>query len=111
MANAKARSLRQSMTDAERRLWSALRDRRLDGHKFKRQHPIGPFIADFACVELKIIIEADGGQHAGNTRDEPRTRWLEGRGWRVLRFWNNEILANTNGVLETIAEALRQGDQ
>jgi len=108
MANATARNLGQTMTDAERRLWSALRDRRLIGAKFKRRHPIGPFIADFACVELKLVIEADGGQHSENSRDEGRTIWLESQGWQVLRFWNNEILANTTGVLETIAKAIKE---
>jgi len=98
------------MTDAEKRLWSALRDRRLVGYKFRRQRPIGPFIVDFACVERKLIVEADGGQHAGSERDEQRTARLERRGWRVLRFWNNDILANPSGVVETILRALKGMD-
>jgi len=108
MANARARQLRLNQTDAERRLWAALRDRRLVGYKFRRQRPIGPFIVDFVCIEHKLVIEADGGQHADNEADESRTAWLQGRGWRVLRFWNNEILANTRGVIETIAAALQK---
>jgi very-short-patch-repair endonuclease len=111
MANAKARNLRHTMTDAEKRLWSALRDRRLDGHKFKRQHPIGAYIADFACIESRLIVEADGGQHADNEPDQKRTAWLKSQGWRVLRFWNNDILANTRGVVETIAETLRSANK
>jgi len=111
MANARARQLRLNQTDAERRLWAALRDRRLVGYKFRRQRPIGPFIVDFVCIEHKLVIEADGGQHADNEADESRTAWLQGRGWRVLRFWNNEILANTRGVIETIVAALRKSRQ
>jgi very-short-patch-repair endonuclease len=102
-----ARDLRQLSPDAEIRLWAALRDRRLAGHRFRRQHPIGPYIADFACTRHRLIIEADGGQHNGSAADDRRTQWLTQRGWRVLRFWNNDILANTEGVLETILAALR----
>lgn len=94
------------MTDAERRLWSALCDRRIAGHKFRRQHPVGPYILDFACVELRLAIEADGGQHADSVRDARRTAWLAGEGWRVLRFWNNDILGNIEGVAARIQEAL-----
>jgi very-short-patch-repair endonuclease len=104
----RARKLRREQTDAEGRLWYLLRNRNLAGRKFKRQLPIGPYIADFACVELKLIVEADGGQHADQmTYDEKRTEWLESRGWRVLRFWNNDILTNTEGVSETLLEAIR----
>jgi len=98
----RARILRRDATDAERRLWSALRDRRLRGYRFRRQHPIGDYIVDFACPRHRLIVEADGGQHADSTADRHRTAWLEGEGWRVLRFWNNEALANTEGVVETI---------
>jgi len=94
------------MTDAERRLWSALRSRRLRGFKFRRQYPIGPYIADFACVAHKLVVEADGGQHAESDGDALRTAWLEKRGWRVVRFWNNDILSNTQGVLETVLRVL-----
>ena len=106
MASRKARQLRITMTDTERRLWSALRGRRLQGYKFRRQHPLGPFILDFACVEHRLVIEADGGQHVESDDDRRRTAWLERRGWRVVRFWNNDILANPEGVQEVIWETL-----
>ena len=109
MLNPRARQLRTDMTDAERRLWSLLRNRRLDGHKFRRQHPIGSFIADFACVERMLIVEADGGQHSDES-DAGRTAWLEREGYRVIRFWNNDILGNLDGVLQMIVEALNQQD-
>jgi very-short-patch-repair endonuclease len=106
MSSQKARQLRQSSTDAERRMWSALRDRRLLKFKFRRQHPIGRYIVDFACTEHQLIIELDGGQHADSPTDPCRTAWLETQGWRVIRFWSNDVLANTNGVIETILRAL-----
>jgi very-short-patch-repair endonuclease len=82
--------------------------RNLDGVKFRRQFPIGPFVADFACLEHRLVIEVDGGQHASRTQaDEFRTARLEEEGWRVLRFWNNEVLENTEGVMERIAMELR----
>jgi very-short-patch-repair endonuclease len=102
-----ARRLRRDPTDAERILWKQLRSRALDGHKFVRQQPIGRFIADFACREKRLIIEVDGGQHADNERDKARDRWLLEHNYRVLRFWNNEIICNLYGVLEAIADALR----
>ena len=94
------------MTDAERRLWSVLRDRRLYGYKFRRQHPVGPFVLDFACIEHRLAVEADGGQHADNAADQRRTAWLDREGWRVLRFWNNDILDNPTGVADSILRAL-----
>jgi very-short-patch-repair endonuclease len=108
MPNAHARQLRQAAMDAERRLWSALRDRRLSGYRFRRQYPIGRFIVDFACARHHLIVEADGGQHADSETDRVRTAWLEEQGWRVLRFWNNDVLANTNGVVETILKELQK---
>lgn len=108
MPNLYARRLRIDMTDAERRLWSLLRGRRLGCHKFRRQHPVGPFIADFACFEKMLIVEADGGQHADNPDDQRRTDWLRRQGWRVVRFWNNEILRNSEGVAEAILQALAE---
>ena len=102
-----ARNLRRRQTDAERRLWSRLRDRRLVGAKFSRQVPIGPYIVDFCCRELKLIIELDGGQHAIRAAyDGERIAFLERLGYRVLRFWDNEALGSTDGVLIRIVEAL-----
>jgi very-short-patch-repair endonuclease len=99
-----ARRLRRNQTDAERVLWFRLRDRRLNGLKFKRQVPFDKYIADFCCAEARLIIELDGGQHA--TRDETnRTAVLEAMGYLVLRFWNNDVLQNTDGVLEEILNA------
>ena len=106
MASKRARELRQSSTDAERRLWKALRARQLGGYKFRRQQSIGPFIADFVCVPHKFIIELDGSQHAESAYDEARTAWLQEHGWRVLRFWNNDVLLNTEGVVEAIQKEL-----
>jgi adenine-specific DNA-methyltransferase len=102
-----ARNLRRSQTDAERRLWARLRDRRLTGVKFSRQVPIGPYFVDFCCRELKLIVELDGGQHATQgPYDAERTAFLERLGYRVVRFWDNDALANTEGVLIRILEAL-----
>jgi very-short-patch-repair endonuclease len=106
MAKTTARRLRQLMTDAERRLWFAMRDRRLAGYKFRRQHPIENYIVDFACTKHHLVVEADGGQHAENARDELRTEKIEALGWRVIRFWNNDILSNTEGVILTILREL-----
>jgi very-short-patch-repair endonuclease len=103
---ARARRLRHDATDAGKRLWYWLRSRQINGAKFVRQDPIGPYVVDFACRELRLIVEVDGGQHATDTRDAVRDDWLSDRGYRVLRFWNNDVLSNTEGVLETIAAAL-----
>lgn len=101
------RRLRKSMTDAERRLWRALRNRQLAGHKFRRQHPIPPYVADFACVERGLIVEVDGGQHSERTEaDAVRTRALQARGFRVIRVWNNDVMMNLQGVLAAILVAL-----
>lgn len=103
----KARQLRRNQTDAERVLWARLRNRQLRGAKFRRQHPIGPFVADFACPQQQLVVELDGGQHAVEVAgDQKRSRFLEGQGYRVLRFWNHEVLNNSDGVIERIAEAL-----
>ncbi len=102
-----ARGLRRRQTDAERRLWARLRDRRLLGVRFARQVPIGPYIVDFCCREQRLIVELDGGQHATRADyDAGRTAFLEGLGYRVLRFWDNEALRNTDGVLQRIPQAL-----
>jgi very-short-patch-repair endonuclease len=106
MPNQRARQLREFSTDAERRMWSALRDRRLSRYKFRRQHPIGRYIVDFACTEYRLIIELDGSQHADNAADARRTAWLESQGWRMVRFWNNDVLGNIDGVIEAVLEAL-----
>jgi very-short-patch-repair endonuclease len=102
----RARELRRNETDAEQRLWGELRNRQLANAKFVRQYQIGPFIADFACRSARIAIELDGGQHAENDRDANRTRVIEAHGYRVIRFWNNEVLENLDGVLEAIAAEL-----
>ena len=107
MSTVRARVLRRGATEAEKRLWSRFRDRKLNGDKFRRQRPIGPYIVDFMCLEKRVIVEADGGQHDPHS-DARRTRFLEQQGYRVIRFWNNEVLENTEGVLEAIEVALRE---
>ncbi len=102
-----ARKLRRDMTDAERRLWTHLRASQLEGVKFTRQYPIGDFVVDFACRSARLAIELDGGQHADNSADEERTRLIEAHGYRVIRFWNNDVLQNTDGVLTMILEKLK----
>jgi len=106
MASNHARSLRQNPTDAEMRLWSKLRRKQIDDHRFRRQVPIGPYIADFVCLEQRLVIEVDGGQHSESVKDDIRTAWLGRQGFRVLRFWNNDVLGNTEGVLTVIAQHL-----
>ena len=94
----RARSLRRSSTDAEGLLWSHLRNRQFHNLKFRRQVPLGRFFVDFYCHELRLVIEVDGGQHSEEA-DRPRTQWLEAEGYRIVRFWNHEVLENTKGVL------------
>jgi primosomal protein N' (replication factor Y) len=96
------------MTDAEHALWRELRHDQLR-RRFRRQHPIPPYIADFACVEAKLIVEADGGQHS-DSRDQVRDQYLQKQGWRILRFWNNDILQNSTEVSQVIAAALAERD-
>ncbi len=108
MADTTPRQLRTTSTEAERRLWSVLRGRRLGGFKFRRQHPFDRYILDFACVEGLLAVEADGSQHCGSAGDETRTNILGRHGWRVLRFWNSDILTNTVGVSEEILRVLRE---
>jgi very-short-patch-repair endonuclease len=101
--------LRRNSTNAERKLWSILRNRALQSFKFRRQQPLGPFIVDFVCLERRLILEVDGGQHAEEaSRDAQRTKWLEEQNFRVLRFWNNDVLGNPEGVAQQIAEALKR---
>lgn len=103
------RSLRKDMTDAERRLWSRLRRRQMAGFKFRRQHQIGLYICDFACVEAGVAIELDGSQHVDQAAyDLRRDAFLRGAGFRVLRFWNGDVLVRTDEILETIYEALHR---
>ena len=102
-----ARSLRKNQTDAERKLWRCLRARELCGFKFRRQYPIAPYIVDFICVEKQLIVEVDGGQHGTMTElDNRRTEFLNARGYRVLRFWNNEVLQQLDAVLARILDSL-----
>ncbi|MFO1049745.1 MAG: urease accessory protein UreE [Geminicoccaceae bacterium] len=101
----RARQLRREPTEAENRLWSILRARQLEGAHFRRQHPIPPYVADFACVAAKLVVEVDGGQHG--SVDAARDAYMARHGWRVLRFWNNEVLESSEGVAQRIAESLR----
>lgn len=102
-----SRELRKRSTETESYLWRYLRDRRLDAFKFRRQQPIGSYIVDFVNIERKVVVELDGGQHATDVAyDKRRDAWLESEGYRVLRFWDNEVFNNIEGVLETIRHAL-----
>jgi very-short-patch-repair endonuclease len=103
-----ARKLRRNMTDAERKLWSILRNRKLTHMKFRRQVPIGPYVADFLCYEARLIVEADGGQHADAAHDAERDAWPASQGFHVLRFWNSDIFGNPEGVMTRLAERAPQ---
>ena len=100
-----SRRLRRDQTDAEAILWRRLRGSQIDGRKFRRQHPIPPYVADFCCVERKLIIELDGSQHTFES-DAVRTQFLEARAWRVVRFWDTDVLLNIEGVLDAILDIL-----
>ena len=103
-----AKSLRRQMTDAEKSLWRRIRNRQLQGLKFKRQFPINRYVVDFFCAEARLIVELDGGQHALQVQaDEARTQMFSEMGYLVLRFWNNDVLSNIDGVLETIALTIK----
>jgi very-short-patch-repair endonuclease len=104
----KSRKLRVNQTDAETKLWNRTRNRQINGNKFVRQEPIGRYICDFVCREKLIVVEVDGGQHSESARDEVRDRYLRAQGYRVMRFWNNDVLSNIEGVLSVIDEALRE---
>ena len=98
-----SKNLRKNQTDAERKMWRHLKNRALAGYKFRRQCPVGPYIVDFVCFEKMVVVEIDGGQHAERLKgDVRRTAYLKSRGFEVLRFWNNEVLANTDSVLSAI---------
>ena len=101
-----ARRLRSNMTEGEQRLWQCLRMKQLAGHRFRRQHPVGPYIVDFACIDAKLIVEADGGQHAESDGDMVRDAFLQRQGFAVLRFWNNDVMQSIDGVLEVIMQRL-----
>ncbi len=104
-----AKGLRKRQTDAEMALWHQLNNRQLEGAKFRRQHRIGKYIVDFVCLEKELVIEIDGGQHNESpqiTNDEQRTQWLEKTGYRVIRYWNNDVLENIEGVIENIRDNL-----
>jgi very-short-patch-repair endonuclease len=101
-----AKDLRQNMTDAEQLLWRHLRAHRLNGQKFRRQQPIGPYIVDFVHLGAKLIVEADGGHHNQSEKDAVRDEWLTSQGFKVMRFWNNDVLSNTDAVLTAILDAL-----
>ncbi len=102
-----ARQLRRRQTDTERKVWQVLRAGRLGGWKFRRQQPIGRYIVDFVCLEKRLVIELDGGQHQDRAdEDHERDRWLAANGFKVLRFWNNDVMQNLEGVVERIAREL-----
>ena len=106
MTIAKARALRKNATDAEMMLWQSLRNNQLAGCKFRRQHEIGKYAADFVCIEKKLIIEVDGGQHSQEKyKDGVRDGWLREQGFKVLRIWDNEVLTNIVGVLDLVRES------
>ncbi len=101
-----AKQLRHQMTESETRLWRHLRAHRMAGGKFKRQQPIGPYVVDFVHFGARLIVEADGGQHNGAPRDSRRDAWLRAQGFKVMRFWNNEIMINLEGVLASVMAEL-----
>ena len=103
-----ARQLRGDMTDAEARLWFRLRHRQLGGFRFRRQYPAGPYIGDFVCVQAHLIVELDGSQHLDSARDAVRDGWFCGYGFRILRFWNDDVLLRTDEVLSKILNSLLQ---
>ena len=105
-ATGRARALRQNETDAEYCLWIELRNRRLNGHKFSRQIPLGSYIADFVCREKNLVVKLDGSQHADSQHDLIRTQWLNANGYSVLRFWNTAVLQERRSVLDTIVAAI-----
>jgi len=111
MANERARALRKTMSDAERKLWHALRAGQIEGARFRRQHPIGGYVVDFVCLERRLVVEVDGGQHTEDEQvahDARRDRWLESEGYRVLRVPTGEVYGNIAGVVDTIWAAVQE---
>ena len=107
-----AKVLRRNFTETEKAIWKHLKAKQMEGYKFRRQEPIGSYIVDFVCHEKRIVIEVDGGQHSlDRQRDYERDQWLKGQGYEVLRFWNNEVLTNVEGVLEVIRDSLNHPPQ
>lgn len=105
----RVKTLRKNLTDTERWLWQRLRNRGLSGYKFRCQHPIGPFVVDFVCIEKRVVIELDGGQHAESPEsDSRRSEYLRRKGYRVLRFWDNEVLREGESVLNAILSFLEE---
>ena len=108
----KARLLRKNQTDVEKILWQKLRNRGLHGYKFRRQVPVGPYVTDFLCESKQLIVEVDGGQHAENREyDQYRDDFLRTNGYEVMRFWNNEVMGNMDGVLEAIKQVLEKTEE
>ena len=103
-----AKRMRSEQTDHERRLWGILRARRLEGLKFRRQAPLGPYIADFASFRHRVVVELDGSQHGESAYDAVRDAWLRGQGFTVVRFWNHEVMDNADGVVRTILAAVER---
>jgi very-short-patch-repair endonuclease len=108
LKNKLQRKLRRNLTDAERLLWRRLRDGQINGHKFRRQHPYGDFILDFVCLEMKLVIEVDGGQHSESDKDVSRDQLLVDAGFRVMRFWNNQVMTELDAVVESIGMELEK---
>jgi very-short-patch-repair endonuclease len=107
MDRSRAKALRKNLTEAERILWQHLRLRQLGGHKFRRQQPLRSYIVDFVCLEKRLVVEVDGGQHSSqHSYDEQRTAWIEAQGFRVQRFWDHEVMQNIEAVKETVWQAL-----
>jgi very-short-patch-repair endonuclease len=102
----RARNLRKGQTEAEKVFWHSVKAKRFEGYKFKRQVPVGPFYADFVCEEARLIVEIDGGQHSENQKDLQRTAFLNSKGYEVVRFWNNEVLGNLDGLLSSLSLTL-----
>ena len=102
LANKLQRKLRNTMTDSEKKLWQQLRGKQFDGYKFRRQHPFGDFILDFVCLDAKLVIEVEGGQHSESVRDLIRDQSLQRAGFRIFRFWNNQVLNEMESVVEAV---------